>query len=339
MMLQYDVPVALIFFNRPDTLKSVFEAIRKRQPKQLFLIQDGARQGVAGEKEKVMECRKVVENIDWECNVVRDYSEENLGCGMRIYTGISNAFEAVDRLIIIEDDIVVSDDFFVFCRELLEKYKDDDRIQRISGMCHMGRYDDSPYSYGFTNISACWGWATWKRVWKEMDYNMSFLSDDYTMRCFRRNYRYKKDAREWTKTGKQRKAILDNGGKLSAWTYQFEMGGKINNRLDITPCVNLISCIGLTADSVHASNKIKKIPKGLQQAFFGKTYPLELPIKHPKYIMEDVDMENKMRKVLGWTPWLKFTRKIEGIVRQIIFADKGDLPNLWNKLMKCMRSK
>lgn len=326
-----NVPVAIIFFNRPDTLKRVFEAVRAVKPTKLFLIQDGAREGNKTDLTKIEECRKVVSNIDWNCDVVRDYSDINLGCGRRMFTGITNAFNIVDRLIIIEDDIVVSKDFFVFCEELLKKYKNDTRIHRISGMCHMGEYKLSPYSYAFTNISSCWGWATWKRSWNDMNYEMVFLDDEYTMRCFRKNYRYKKDSKELYKTGIRRRKILKNGGKLSAWTYQFSMGGRINNKLDISPCKNMITCIGLTEDSGHASGSINKIPKGLQPVFFGKQYKMDDPIKHPPYVMEDVEYENQIRKIMGWTPYLKVSRKIEGIIRQIIY---GDLKKLVKKLFK-----
>ena len=329
-----DIPVAIIFFNRPDTLKKVFEAVRNARPSKLFLIQDGAREGRAEDAIKIAECRSVVADVDWECEVVRDYSDVNLGCGKRIYSGITNAFNTVDRIIIIEDDIVVTPDFFSFCIELLEKYKDDQRIHRISGMCHMGQYSKSPYSYGFTNISSCWGWATWKRAWDDMDYEMSFLDDEYTMNCFKNNYRYKKDAKELLKTGYERREILRSGKRLTAWTYQFSMGGRLNNRLDITPCKNLITCIGLTNDSGHAANSIKKIPKGLQQAFFGKTYSMDFPIKHPKYIMEDVEMENEIRKIMGWTPFLKVTRKLEVIIRQLIYGDAGKLIKKFIKKVK-----
>lgn len=316
-----NIPVAIIFFNRPDTLKKVFEAVSKVRPSRLFLIQDGARTNNIDDKKKIQECRKIVQDVDWDCKITRDYSDVNLGCGARVYSGITNAFKMVDKLIIIEDDIVVTTDFFRFCEELLNKYENDQRIHRISGMCHMGEYKKSPYSYGFTNISSCWGWATWKRSWDDMDYEMNFLDDEYTMRCFVYNYRYKTDSRNLFKTGLMRRQILKNGGRLSAWTYQFSMGGRLNNKLDITPCKNLITCIGLTDDSGHASNSIKKIPKGLQKVFFGKTYPLDTPLKHPKYIMEDVEMEKEIRKVLGWTPYLRITRKIEGILRRIIYGD------------------
>ena len=87
-----DIAVAMIFFNRPDTLKTVFESVREAQPSKLYLIQDGARANRPKDVENVAKCREVVSNIDWECEVVHDYSDINLGCGKRIFTGLSNVF-------------------------------------------------------------------------------------------------------------------------------------------------------------------------------------------------------------------------------------------------------
>ena len=102
-------PVALIFFNRPETFKKVFAEVRKVKPTKLFLIQDGARNDT--DKEKISKCREIAESVDWECDIVRDYSDVNLGCGMRPQSGITNAFKTVDRLIILEDDCVPCQSF------------------------------------------------------------------------------------------------------------------------------------------------------------------------------------------------------------------------------------
>lgn len=333
MRYKNNAAVAIIFFNRPDTLEQVFAAVRDEKPKKLFLIQDGPRDGNLSDVENVAKCRKVVENVDWDCEVIRDYSDVNLGCGMRVYTGVTNAFKTEDRLIIIEDDIVTTPDFFRFCNEMLEYYKDDTRVHRVAGMCHMGEYKKSPYSYGFTDVTSCWGWATWKRVWDDMDYSMSFMDNSYVMNCFISNARYKREAKSLVKTGKERKKILDKGGSLSAWTFQYDMSNFLNNRLGITPTKNLISCIGLNSESVHASNSINKISKGLQKVFYGKTYYMDFPIEHPPCVIEDVEMSLAIRRVLGWTPVLKITRKIEGVTRRIIFADKGDIKKMVKKII------
>ena len=158
-------PVALIFFNRPDTLEKVFEKVRKVRPEKLFLIQDGPR----NEKdfEKIAECRTIVENVDWECEVIKDYSNVNLGCGVRPQSGITNALKQVDRLIILEDDCVPEESFFEYCDEMLEKYKDDERICYISGLNHFESWDCGDNDYFFAKTGAIAAWATWRRSWSE----------------------------------------------------------------------------------------------------------------------------------------------------------------------------
>ena len=99
-----DIAVAVIFFNRPDTLKAVFESVREARPSKLYLIQDGARPNCPKDADNISKCREVVSNIDWKCEVVRDFADVNLGCGCRIFTGLSNVFAHEEYAAIIEDD-------------------------------------------------------------------------------------------------------------------------------------------------------------------------------------------------------------------------------------------
>jgi hypothetical protein len=145
-------PVAFIFFNRPDLTEKVFNRIRKAQPQELFLIADGPRINNSEDERKCFEARKIVDQIDWECEVCRNYSDQNLGCGVRPATGISWVFEHVDRAIILEDDCLPHPSFFNFCDELLERYKYDQRVMQISGtnLQYGNKWTD--YSYYFRNI-------------------------------------------------------------------------------------------------------------------------------------------------------------------------------------------
>lgn len=321
-----DVPVYLNFFNRPDTFAKVFEAVRIARPSKLFLACDGPRANRTDDIENVSKCKKIASNIDWECEVHQNYSEENLKCGMRMNTGITWAFEYVDRLIILEDDCVPSQDFFLFCEELLEKYKDDERIYMINAMNHLGMYKDTPNSY-FFGPGCCWGWATWKRAWDTMDFYMNFLKDEYSMKCVERKYPFYKDA---IRVGKDRMAILNSGGKLTAWTYQSGMACALQSQMAIVPSVNLITNIGLTADSEHAVSNMRKLPKKTQAYFNAPIYKLNFPLKHPKYVVEDWVYYDKIQKKFRPTIFTK----IEGYARRIFFAEKGDYKVILKKIKK-----
>lgn len=287
------VPVALIFFNRPEPLERTFESIRSYKPDTLFLIQDGVR---ATKKqtdlEKIEACREVVENIDWECNVIKIYSDKNLGCGFRIYSGVKEAFEHVDRLVIIEDDIICSSSFFTFCEEMLERYKDESHIHLVSGMNPLGAYERCPYSYFFSpGGGSIWGWATWKRVWDTFDYDMTWYEDKYVRESFLS--RAVKGRKASEAVAKNFNDMLRNGIKLTAWSASFGCTSHLYYRLNIIPKYNLTSNIGLTGDSVHATSNDNMLAPHVRALFNMKTYDLEQPLVHPKYMFADLDYENE----------------------------------------------
>lgn len=320
------VPVYMNFFNRPEVLAEVFKAVKKAKPQKLFLACDGAREGNLKDIENTKKCKEIVSDIDWECEVYHNYSDINLGCGMRMYSGISWAFEYVDRLIILEDDCVPSQDFFPFCEELLERYKNDCRIHMISAMNHLGVYDKTPNSYFFGG-GCCWGWATWKRCWEQFDYEMTFLNDEYSMQCVEKKFPYYSNAR---KIGNERKELLEQGKRLTAWTYQSGMAAALNDQFSIIPNVNLITNIGLTTESSHATNDIKKLSRKTQQYFNAPVYKMVFPLKHPKYMIEDRIYFEEVRKKYK-TTLFSF---IEGITRRLIYAEKDEIKQMINKIPK-----
>ena len=139
-----DLSVLLIFFARPNTFSKVFEAVKKARPSKLFLACDGARDGNTKDVEGIARCKKIVEDIDWECEVYTNYATENLGCGRGPSNAISWAFEYTDSLVILEDDCVPDDTLFPFMKEMLEKYKNDEKnmdkkktndVQEAAALC------------------------------------------------------------------------------------------------------------------------------------------------------------------------------------------------------------
>lgn len=321
-----DVPVYMNFFSRPDTFQYVFEAVREAKPSMVFLPCDGARENRKDDEENIKKCKEIAEQIDWECTVYKNYSKQNLGCGMRMYSGISWAFEHVDRLIILEDDCVPHPDFFKMCEELLEMYKDDNRIHMINAMNHLGVYEDTPNSY-FFGPGCCWGWATWKRAWNNMDFALSFMKDDYSMRCVERKYPFYQHARQ---EGRERLEKLNAGKKLTSWTFQSGMALALQSQMAIVPKVNLISNIGLTADSEHAVSNLKKLDHKTRAYFNAETYPVVFPLKHPNYVVEDWNYYDLVQKKFKQT----VVSKIEGYCRRIVFAEKGELLKMGKKLVR-----
>lgn len=151
-------PIVLFIFNRQDTTRRVFEAIQKARPSRLFIIADGPRANHLGKAEKCKAVRAITEDVDWDCQVKTNYSDINLGCGVRVSTGIDWVFDQVESAIFLEDDCLPHPHFFDFCEELLERYADDSRVMHISGNNHLLYHDigNAKYSYFFSRYSLIW---------------------------------------------------------------------------------------------------------------------------------------------------------------------------------------
>lgn len=166
-------PVALVVFNRPHTTRRVFEAISRARPAKLLLIADGPRPDRDGEMEACRQVREIVAGVNWPCEVFRNFSDSNVGCGERVISGLNWVFSLVEEAIILEDDCLPDSSFFPYCQELLQKYRGDSRIAYISGSNLIEEYTRIDASYYFSRIGGNWGWATWRSEWRRYDRNLS----------------------------------------------------------------------------------------------------------------------------------------------------------------------
>jgi len=170
------VPVLITIFNRPDAAMAAFQNVRTYRPDHLYVAADGPRKFKEGEKQQCEQARKAILNaIDWPCDVHTLFRDENLGCAKAMYGAISWFFEQEEQGVIIEDDIVVGQDFFLLCEDLLPRYTQEERVMEISAR-NQSRRTDINDSYVYAQCYHCWGWATWRRAWNRMDMTMSATS-------------------------------------------------------------------------------------------------------------------------------------------------------------------
>lgn len=289
---EVDVAVLLLFFTRTDITVRTFEQIRKARPSRLYLYQDGPRKGRQDDVVNIKGCREAVESkIDWECEVHRNYQEKNFGCDPSEYISQKWMFETEDKGIIIEDDDVMSVSFFRFCKELLDKYENDPRVNIICGMNHLGVYEDCPYDYMFVRDGgSIWGWATWKRVIDQWDPEYKFLNDSYAVKCMRDEYG-KERADKFIATCKRHKAA----GKEYYESLNGSMG-KLFGNMNIVPVKNMTCNIGVSVETTHSVNALYKLPLKARRQLFMKTYEYEFPLKHPSYMQHDEGYWNKVLK-------------------------------------------
>lgn len=312
-----DVAVLLIFFNRPDTVKQVFEKIKLARPSKLFLYQDGARPSNQRDIQGIQECRTIVDEINWNCEVHTLFQDKNYGCDPSEYLAQKWAFSYVDKCIVLEDDDVPSVSFFRFCKELLDKYENDTRIMMISGLNHEEITEDVRADYFFTRNCSIWGWATWKRVIDQWDSKYSFLDNEEDLKRFKAIIEHEKLLPNFEK-------ICENHRNTGREHYETILISNIwnNNGLCIVPQKNMIHNIGLTGDATHYGGSIESVPKSMRKLFTMGTYEIEENLCHPKYICEHVEYKNRVYKMMAWRhPILKISRYI-GLVFELIFHGK-----------------
>lgn len=301
-----DLPVLLIFFTRTEIFSKVFEQVKKARPSKLFLYQDGPRENRPDDPENIKACRAVAESIDWECEVHRFYQPRNVGCDPSEFIAQKWAFGIVDRCLVLEDDDVPSQSFFPFCAELLEKYKDDTRINMICGMNHVGISENVPDDYFFSTSGAICGWASWRRVTDTWEEKYDFLDDPYALRLLSQQPPPLGSADNFINTaGRNRRS-----GKAH---YESILGAssRLNSRLNIVPTKNMISNIGFGVDAVH-SGDFDLMPKGVRKIFFMKTHEIDFPLKHPKYVICNTEHTNQVYRILGCGhPWVRLYRRVE----------------------------
>jgi hypothetical protein len=297
-------PVAFIVFNRPDTTERVFAEIAKARPPKLLVVADGPRENRAGEAEKCAATRTIIEQVDWDCEVLTNFSDRNLGCKRRVSSGIDWVFEQVEEAIILEDDCLPDPTFFRYCQELLERYRHDRRVGIISGdnfQFGRRRNDDSYYFSKYVHI---WGWATWRDRWAGC-YDVSMAK----WPCIREE--------GWLAdmVGNEREAAFWNKifervyrGEIDTWDYQWVFANWVEGRSTVLPATNLISNIGFDANATHTTSdsELANLP----------TRPLTFPLKHPPGVFRNVQADLFSEKKCFRVPLLKRIRnKLAGWIR------------------------
>ncbi len=288
---QLSTPVLLFIYKRPEITARVFDEIAKVRPPKLLVVADGPREGQQEEAEKCTQARSVIEQVDWDCEVITNYADVNLGPKERMVSGFRWAFNQIEKGIILEDDCLPNRFFFRFSEELLEKYRDDTRVGAILGSNFQFGRNRTMYSYYFSRFFFPWGWATWKRSMDLFDPDMSLwpqVRDNDWLQALFGNKR----ARYWS----QRFQYVYES-KNYCWDYQWFFTSIINNWLSIVPTVNLISNIGFGEGATHTAEKswYLDVP----------TVEMQFPLRHPPFMIRHVDADNFVsRKRWGSTPLL-----------------------------------
>ena len=249
-----NTPILLITFNRPNHTRRVLIEILKQEPQSLYVCQDGAREGNENDRIKCQEVRDAINELTAayatghpDFTLYTSHLPKNYGCGPGPQAGITWFFENVEQGIIMEDDCLPHPDFFGYCEELLNNYKDDERVQFINSTLYHDRWKCKG-SYGFSHYMVTGAWAAWRSTWQGFDLDLLDLNAWKFRRQVLRLTKNRAEANWWYFKVKE---IQQDKSKKSYWDYQMQIHLFKNNALTIHPKVNLISNIGFDAEGTH----------------------------------------------------------------------------------------
>jgi hypothetical protein len=300
-----ETPVVFMIFKRPDTTQRVFEAIARAKTRQLFVIADGPRN--PGEAAMCAATRDIIRGVDWECDVRTNYAETNLGLKRRIASGLDWVFEQVEQAIILEDDCLPDPSFFPFCTELLDRYRDDERVVHISGDYFLGRKLKVETSYYFSRYPSIWGWATWRRAWEKFDVEMTLWNDPAIQARVLDQFSDQKERLFWQTVWQQ---VSD--GTLVTWDYPWMLACMAAGGLAALPTTNLITNVGFRPDATHTQVEgvLGSVPRRA----------IRFPLTHPLAVERHIAADELLGRMITARPPLR--RRITHRLQRIL-AHRG----------------
>jgi hypothetical protein len=211
---------------------------------------------------------------------------------MAISSAIDWFFENEEEGIILEDDCLPNQSFFRFCDAMLEKYRHDNRIRHISG-CNLQQGKTwGTASYYFSNLTHAWGWASWRRVWKDYDRELSLYDGEEVKKQLAKVFNEPMVVDGWCQIFEDTKA-----GKINTWDYQLTFINIFHHGLSVIPNINMISNIGFGANSTHTSQEDSRYANIPREELGQITHPLfVLPEKDADFATLNYDFQIDVTK-------------------------------------------
>lgn len=242
-------PIAIFAFNRPDALQRMLNSLKcnpEYQESEKFFFIDGAR---TSEEQSVV--NKVTEIARKESSNVC-CNPKNMGLGSNIIQGVSAVLVKYEKVIVIEDDLVLMPGFLKFMNDGLTSFEKDNRILSICGYSLKikvpDRYGSSVY---LSDRASSWGWATWRDRWNNVDWAVKDWSD----------FSNDKNAiKGFNRAGSDMFSMLKDymEGRNRSWAIRFCYHQYKHNLWSVHPVRSLVNNEGFGSDATNCRQKYNR---------------------------------------------------------------------------------
>jgi GT2 family glycosyltransferase len=243
-------PIALFVYNRPFHTRQTVEALQKNDfssDSNLIIFSDAPKS--AAQTEAVLAVRQYIHQIEGFKSVTIIEQEMNIGLARSIIDGVTSLCEEYGRVIVLEDDIVVSPYFLDYMNAALEIYQDEEKVMHISGYMFPIDNTDLPETF-FLRTPSCWGWATWDRAWRYFKKNPKQLLSGFNEPAIRR-FNLDGAYNFWEQVRQNESGIM-NSWAVFWYATLFQKGG-----LCLHPKFSMTHNIGHDDSGVHCTSTSK----------------------------------------------------------------------------------
>lgn len=314
----FDIPIVLMTFLRTDGALKIISVIEKIKPKKLYFLSDGPRN--ANEAIIIHNLRKkIMDAVTWKCNVIPIFRETNVGVYENIVGGAKEVFSKEKWAIFLEDDNLPDPTFFYFCKDMLSKYNNNDKIFWICGTNYLGKNKTKyTYDYYFTYELLPCGWASWSNKFlKYYDDDFILAQNKIVRKIVKKTYFHKALYRQQMRSIKTEIYRHAHKRKYNSWDFQLIFTLRANGFYGICPKDNLINNFGVDEASTHIIPK--KTHSNVSRFCNIPSYPLPGPYRGPATISIYPPFEKQVESIIlaplrirFFSPFLVFFRKLFG---------------------------
>lgn len=240
-------PIVLFVYNRPLHTKQTLDSLKANvlaDQSELFIYADGPKpEATQADMEKITEVRQLLRQEQWCKTVHIIESDNNKGLADSIITGVTETVNRFGKVIVLEDDLILSKSFLLYMTQALNLYANDERVVHVSGYMYPVK-GTLPKTF-FVNLATCWGWGTWKRAWNHFERDSAVLLDKLNATNSRSKFNLE-DSYDWYSH-----LVANVEGRMKTWAIRWYSSFYLRDGFCLHPNLSLVRNIGNDLSGVH----------------------------------------------------------------------------------------
>ena len=291
-------PIAIFVYNRPIHTRKTLDALSNNEllkDSELYFFSDGPKPDNPNDIDKVKQIRKMIREFQGCRNIEIIVSESNQGLAHSLINGINYVFDRHDKIIVLEDDILVSPGFLEFMNDALALYESEEKVMHVSA--YMPPLKGKLPNLALIQQMQCWGWGTWKRAWKNFNEDAHEL-----LNKFDRDSRFVFDYNRSYNFHRMLRRNAEN--KNDSWAIRWYASIFLNKGLCLNPTRSLTINIGHDSTGTHSYSSNSHVP-----IMANKINVQKIPIEENTAVRKAMIRQNWKLKIKELIPYFIFLLK------------------------------